>query len=150
MKKLIAVTIVVFAFSSWSFGQNDESHKDAIKATLVKLEKQSWEAWKGRDAAFFQSFLSDDHVEMGFGGAASKEIVVAGVGSPICVVKSYVVDKFQVTIFNSSTALLTYYAQQDTLCNGRAVPSPVWVGSLYIKRKGRWLNALYQQSQTLK
>ena len=50
--------------------------------------------------------------------------------------------------FNKDTALLTYRAEQDTVCNGIAVPSPVWVSSLYVKRGGHWLNALYQQSKT--
>ena len=37
----------------------------------------------------YRGFLSDDHVEVGFGGVIGKAAVVAGVGSPICVVRSY-------------------------------------------------------------
>ena len=54
---------------------------------LIALERQSWEAWKNGDGAFFLGFLSDDHVE---------------------------------------------------------------VGALYLKRNGRWQNALYQQTQAPK
>ena len=122
----------------------------ALKQTLIDLEKQSWEAWKKRDGKFFQDFLSDDHVEVGFNGTATKPQIVAFVGSPICTVKSYSVDKFQLTIFDARTALLTYHAAQDTTCNGAAVPSPVWVSSLFIKRGNRWLNSFYQQTQTSK
>jgi hypothetical protein len=68
------------------------------KETLVNLEKQSWEAWKNRDAKFFQNFLSDDHVEVGFGGPTNKAVVVNVVGSPACVVKSYSVDRFELTV----------------------------------------------------
>src|SRR5882724_5007200 len=32
--------------------------------------------------------------------------------------------------FNKDTAFLTYRAEQDTICNDIAVPSPVWVSSL--------------------
>lgn len=120
----------------------------ALKETLIDLEKQSWEAWKKRDGKFFQEFLSDDHVEVGFNGTATKPQIVAFVASPICTVKSYSVDKFQLTIFDAKTALLTYHATQDTTCNGAAVPSPVWVSSLFIKRGKRWLNSFYQQTQT--
>jgi hypothetical protein len=44
---------------------------------LVNLAEQSWEAWKKRDGKFFQEFLSDDHVEVGFSGAATKAQIVA-------------------------------------------------------------------------
>jgi hypothetical protein len=118
--------------------------------TLTHLEKASWEAWQKRDGAFFQTFLSADHVEVGLGGPTTKAIVVAGVASPSCVVKSYEVGQFKLAAFNADTAALTYHAQQDTTCNGVRVPSPVWTSSLYIKRAGRWQNALYQQTPASK
>ena len=123
--------------------------QDALTDTLVSLERRSWQAWQRRDGAFFEGFLSDDHVEVGFRGVTHKAAVVAGVASPACVVQSFTTDGFVLTRFNPTTALLTYHAAQETLCNGHAVPSPVWVSSLYVRRGDRWLNALYQQTQAL-
>lgn len=123
--------------------------QDALKDTLVSLERQSWEAWQQRDGAFFQAFLADDHVEVGFRGVTRKAAVVAGVASPTCVVHAFTIDSFELTRLNPATALLTYRAAQRTLCNGHAVPSPVWASSLYVRRADRWLNALYQQTQAL-
>jgi hypothetical protein len=128
----------------------NSSNNDRLKETLVDLEKKSWEAWKNRDGNFFQNFLSDDHVEVGFGGPTDKVNVVTFVGSPVCTVKSYSVEQFKLTVFGANTALLTYHAAQDTICGGKPVPSPVWVSSLYIKRGNHWLNAVYQQTQTAK
>jgi len=119
-----------------------------LKEELVAREKASWEAWKNRDGAFFRDFLSDDHVEIGFNGIANKATVAAGVGSPACTVRSYAVDRFALTVFDANTALLTYYADQDTMCGGNPVPAPVWVASLYVRRSGKWWNAAYQQTQT--
>jgi hypothetical protein len=124
--------------------------EDPVGETLVALEKRSWEAWKNRDGGFFREFLSDDHVEMGFGGPTDKAAVVAVVSSPICEVKSYAVDRFKVTLLDESTADVTYFAEQDTVCFGEIVPSPAWATSVYVKRGGRWANALYQQTQALK
>ncbi|HVG33424.1 MAG TPA: nuclear transport factor 2 family protein [Pyrinomonadaceae bacterium] len=149
MKKLTVIALLTFAFASLVSGQKKEADKRAaLKETLINLEKQSWEAWKKRDGKFFQEFLADDHVEMGFGGRTDKPNVVRFVGSPVCVVKSYAVDQFELQMFDANTALLTYHAQQDTACGGNPVPSPVWVSSLYVRRGKRWLNALYQQTQT--
>lgn len=128
---------------SRSFKEADNS---ALKETLTRLEKQSWEAWKNRDGKFFQEFLSEDHVEVGFTGPANKAAIVAFVASPICVVKTYAVDNFNLTRFDEHTALLTYRAEQDTTCNGKAVPSPAWASSLYVRRGRVWVNAFYQQT----
>jgi hypothetical protein len=130
-------------------GQNKKA-ENGLSETLIKLEKQSWEAWKKRDGKFFQTFLSDDHVEVGFSGVANKASVVAFVGSPICVVNSYKVEGFKISKIDASTVLLTYHAEQDTACGRTAVPSPVWVSSLYVRRGKRWFNAFYQQTQTSK
>jgi Domain of unknown function (DUF4440)/WD40-like Beta Propeller Repeat len=124
------------------------TRQDALADSLIALERRSWEAWKTRDSAFFRGFLSDDHVEVGFGGVEGKATVVAGVGSPLCVVTSYEVRDFAFHRLGPTVALLTYHAAQQTTCGGRPVPSPVWVSSLYVLRDGRWLNAAYQQTQS--
>lgn len=126
--------------------ESDAGGEAKLKEHLINLERQSWEAWKNRDGKFFQDFLSDDHVEVGFGGVASKKEVVGFVGSPVCQVKSYELSDFELRMLDKDTALLTYREAQDTVCH-KQVPSPCWVSSLYMKRGDRWLNVVYQQSQ---
>ena len=152
MNKLASVfaLFVAMVCVSSGYGQPPASvNEAAVKEELVKLEKQSWEAWKNRDGKFFQDFLADDHVEVGFGGVANKKEIVEFVASPVCTVKSYELDHFELKMFDERTALLTYREAQDTMFH-KAVPSPCWVSSLYVKRDGRWLNVLYQQSQITK
>lgn len=120
---------------------------DSLQNELTAIEKQSWVAWQGHDGRFFQNFLSDDHVEVGTTGIATKAQVVDYVGSGSCVVKSYSVDHFHATRFDTNTALLTYRAEQQTTCGGAAVPSPTWVSSLFVRRNGKWVNALYQHTK---
>lgn len=150
MRNLLVLPVLAFALAFPLAAQGPQTDQGALKEALVSLEKQSWEAWKNHDGKFFQGFLSDDHVEVGFGGPTKKATVVAGVGSAVCNVKSYTVDHFELAVLAPDTALLTYHAAQDTTCGGKPVPSPVWVSSLYVKRGDRWLNALYQQTQTSK
>lgn len=119
---------------------------DGLDSLLVGLERQSWVAWQARDGAFYQHFLADDHVETGSTWLAGKSDVVGFVGSRICVVERYSLDRFHLTRFDENTALLSYHASQSTTCNGARVPSPVWVSSLFVRRDGKWLNALYQHT----
>ena len=123
-----------------------EAGDGALREQLIALEKQSWIAWQKRDGAFFATFLSDDHVELGPQGPSGKPAIVAFVGSPVCTVRSYDVDQFSLTRISSDTALLVYHARQDTTCGNTLVPSPVWASSLYVLRAGRWQNAAYQHN----
>jgi hypothetical protein len=122
----------------------------ALQEELIRLEKQSWAAWQKHDGKFFETFLSDDHAEVGFGGLTSKGQVVDGVASGVCEVANYTLNHFELRMLRDDVALLTYYEAQETNCQGKAVPSPCWVSSLYMKRGGRWLNVLYQQTPTAK
>ncbi len=146
--RVFVLALAIFALASVTAAQPAPAADGALQDQLVTLEKQSWEAWKNHDGRFFSGFLSDDHIEMGFGGRTDKATVVAGVASPVCNVKSYTVGDFKLAVLDTDTALLTYHAAQDTTCGGKPVPSPVWVSSLYMRRGGRWLNVLYQQTQT--
>jgi len=144
-KASIIVVSLVLTLSIAISAQTSASN-DKLKNDLIALEKQSWVAWQKRDGSFYQRTLSDDHVEVNSGGTATKKEVVDFVGTPVCVVKSYSVDNFNVTIFSADTALIVYHAEQDTTCNGKRAPSPTWVTSLYVKRGGKWLNALFEET----
>jgi len=146
MKPFCLVAAVVGVLSATGTATAADADLDE---TLIALERQSWVGWQNHDGAFYEGFLSDDHVEMGFGGPSSKAEVVAGVKQG-CTVANYSVDHFKVTRFSDDAALVTYHAAQDTTCGGMQVPSPVWVSSLYVRRGGKWVNALYQQSQSRK
>lgn len=146
MRRSIVVAAVVVA-SLWGVKAKAQTATEALQKSLVVLETESWNAWKARDSAFFRNFLSEDHVEIQPGGVAGKGAVVASVGSAGCTVKGFSLGQFKLTQFNENVALLTYRASQDTDCGGVAVPSPVWASSLYIKRDGRWQNAVYQHTK---
>lgn len=116
------------------------------QAAVGALEAQSWVAWQSHDAAFFEQFLSDDHVEIHGYGVVGKAAVVEGVRSPYCKVQSYSLGPLTVTVVSADSMLVTYRAEQDTTCGSARVPSPVWASSVYARRGGRWVNVLYQHT----
>lgn len=119
---------------------------DPLEDELVAMEKASWAAWKAHDSHFYESFLSDDHLEVHGMGVGGKAGVVALVASGACNVESYVVDHFEFRRLSANAALLNYRAEQRTTCAGVAVPSPVRATSVFARRDGRWVNVLYQHS----
>jgi len=57
----LRLVIIAFVMSASAV----QAQSVALTNTLQQLEEQSWRAWKAQDAAFFQRFLSDDHVDLG-------------------------------------------------------------------------------------
>jgi hypothetical protein len=122
----------------------------SAEQSLIALEKQSWVAWQKMDAAFWERFLSDDHIELnGYVGAVGKKDVIQGIAGKACKVASYKVDRFSFRQIDPRTAVLVYRAEQDTTCGTVKVPSPVWATSLYQLRGGRWQNVLYEHTPAL-
>ena len=144
----ISATLLAIAAASLFAAQASKppSLSPADDKTIRELETSSWVAWKGHDAAFFERFLSDDHVEIHGYGVAGKAAVVDGVRSPTCIVQSYSLGPLSLMPVSADTVLVTYRAEQDTACGQAKVPSPVWATSLYARRAGRWVNVLYQHT----
>ena len=117
-----------------------------VKQTLIDLEKGAWEAWKKKDAAYFETFLTDDTVQVSPAGVTRKAQIVKGIGASTCDVKGYAMDGFDVVMLNPDTALLTFSATQDATCGGMAEPSPVWASSVFVRRGGKWLAAFHQET----
>jgi len=147
MRWMICCALVFATLAAGSAAAEDKTAPGAgTAAQLEALERQSWVAWQSHDGKFFEGFLSDDHVEVGPRGTTTKASVVAGVTSPVCHVESYAVGDFHVNEIAADAALVVYHAEQKTTCGGTPVPSPVWATSVYVKRAGRWQNALYEQT----
>ena len=144
----VSATLMMISAASLFAAQASKlpSLSPADDKAIRELETSSWVAWKGHDAAFFERFLSDDHVEIHGYGVAGKAAVVDGVRSPACVVQSYSLGLLSLTRVSADTVLVTYRAEQNTACVQTKVPSPVWASSLYARRAGRWVNVLYQHT----
>lgn len=118
----------------------------ADDAAIRELEAKSWVAWQAHDGAFYEHFLSDDHVEVHGYGIVGKAAVVKGVGGGGCTVKSYTLGPLKVQPVAADVVLVTYKAEQDSSCGPVVVPSPVWATSMYARRDGKWVNVLYQHT----
>jgi hypothetical protein len=116
-----------------------------LESTILGLERDSWKAWHAQDAAFFETFLAEDHVEVSVAGPADKGTVLRFISSGSCRVANYAISDFRFTRLSDTSAMLVYRVRQDTTCGGHAVPSPAWATSVFALREGRWQNILYQQ-----
>ncbi len=63
-----------------------------------------------------------------------------------CEVKSFSLDNFKFLMLDKNSALITFTGMQDAVCNGKTIPATVRASSVYVKRGGKWLNALYMET----
>jgi len=140
----------IIAAATLALGQtkstNSASMNASEKEALIALEKQAWEAWKTRDGKFFQGLLSEESIGVGDSGVSKKATIVKDIASSDCDVRSYSLDIYELVMLDPNTAILTYKADQDATCKGKAVPAKVWASSVYVKRGGKWLSAFHQET----
>jgi hypothetical protein len=120
------------------------------KLALVKLEMSAFQAWKAKDAQFWDAFLSDKFVGWGsFGrlGKASAKMEYTGAD---CEINSYALSNEQVSALGKSAALITYKETVSGTCGGQMIPDnswvagngqnvgPIWGTSIYAKDGGTW------------
>jgi hypothetical protein len=147
LRLLAAMALAIAAMSPAAAQSSSQAAlSSADESAIRELEARSWIAWKNHDAAFFEQFLSEDHVEVHAYGVVGKAAVVEGVRSPMCNVQAYSLGPLSLMPVSADSVLVSYRAEQDTSCGAAKVPSPVWATSLYVKRAGRWVNVLYQHT----
>jgi len=61
-------------------------------------------------------------------------------------ISEYKMDGLKVKTLTNDVALTSYRATIKGTYNGKAVPSPVKVVEVWIKRNGKWLQASYQET----
>ncbi|CAN5812729.1 hypothetical protein BH20ACI4_BH20ACI4_20310 [soil metagenome] len=145
MKKIIMILMIAIGVSSVAFGQMKMSKNTnkSVEAQITALEKAGWEAWKNKDAAWFQNNTSDDALSVHADGVSNKTQIIKGISD--CEVKSVSLDDFKFMMLDKNSALITFTGNQDAVCGGAIQPAVVRASSVYVKRNGKWLNTFYTE-----
>ena len=144
MKKIIMILMIAVAATSAAFGQTKMSKDSKVEAQIIALEKAGWEAWKNKDVSWFQNNLSADALHVDGAGVTNKSQSIKAVAD--CEVKSVSLDNFKFLMLDKNSALITFTGTQDGVCSGKTIPTTVYPTSVYVKRDGKWLNALYTET----
>jgi len=116
-----------------------------LEAQIIALDTEGWNAWARNDPSWFIQNTTDSFVSISSTGVASKAEVVQGVPGD-CKVASFSLSDFRFTRLDENAVLLTYTADQDAVCGTEKAPTPVQVAVNYVRRDGKWLEAMYMQA----
>lgn len=149
MKKKIMIMMIAIAASSVALGQTTMSKDSKVEAQIIALEKAGWEAWKNKDSSWTRDNVTEEFLLVNSDGVSNKTQVVKSTATD-CEVKSYSLDNFKFVTLDKDSALMTYTAMQDGVCGGKTIPANVRASVVYVKRGGKWLEALYMETATVK
>lgn len=122
----------------------EKTDQNALKENLINLEKQAWEAIKNKDSKYFQNLMLEDFVGVADDGVYGKANLLSSISNSKCELKSYLLDDFNVVMFNADTALVISKVKQNSVCDGKTDATSVRASTLYIRRDGKWLAAFHQ------
>ena len=136
----------IFSFYKQIPIQPDENTNATTKleAEIIALEKSGWEAWKNKNAKWFQDNTTDEAMWITSDGLSEKSQFIKDLTS--CEIKSFSLDNFKLMMLDKDALVLTYTAKQDGICGGKQIPSHVRSASNYVKRGNRWLETLYMET----
>ena len=148
MKQTVMIMMIAMAASFVAFGQTKMSNDSKVEAQIIALEKAGWEAWKNKDGSWTRDNVTEEFLLVNSEGVSNKTQVIKSTASD-CEVKSYSLDNFKFVTLDKDSVLMTYTAMQDGVCSGKTIPAKVRASVVYVKRGGKWLEALYMETPTV-
>ncbi len=112
---------------------------------LMTLERSAYEAFKNKNAKFWEDFLASNFVGVGPQGIMDRAAAMKVYAGADCEIKSNSSSDPQVTQLSPDAAVLTHKATQDGTCGGQKVPENAWVASMYIREGGEWKAAFHAE-----
>jgi ketosteroid isomerase-like protein len=116
------------------------------KDALVTLEKRAHDAWKSKDAKFWDTFLSDKFVGYGSPGKLDKASATKEYTGADCEIKSYALSDEHIRPLGNGAALITYKTTVHGTCGGQKVPANSWAASVYVRDGDKWKGAFHAEA----
>ena len=144
MKRSFLILLSALTISNVTFAQTKSSKDAKLEAHIIELENAGWNAFKTKDAAWFESNLTDEYLQITEEGVSNKTEVIQSLAD--CDVKSFSLYDFKLVKVSKCTILLVYTASQDGTCGDEKLPVKVQVSVNYVKHGGKWLEAFYMDA----
>lgn len=116
------------------------------KEALMTLEKSAYEAWKSKDAKFWDTFLAEKFVGYGQSGKLDKASAVKEYTGAECDVKSYALSDETMTPLGADAAFITYKTTVDGTCGGKKLPANSWAVGVYVREGDVWKGAFHAEA----
>ncbi len=106
--------------------------------SLMALENKAWEAYKNKDGKYFEGFLGDRMISGHGEGSMTRADVAKMISEGKHEVKSFSLSDPHVTLAGADAVVLTYKATVDGVEDGKPIPSPATVATVFVRNGSDW------------
>ncbi len=106
----------------------------------------AYEAWKSKNANFWDTFLSDKFVGYGSSVKLDKASATKEYTGANCEIKSYALSDEEMRPLGNDAALVTHEATVEGTCGGQEVPAHSWAASVYVRDGDKWKAAFHAEA----
>src|SRR5215203_4082213 len=99
------------------------------------------DAWKNKDAKFWDTFLTSNFVALAVGGRMDRAAAIKLYSGAGCNIKSFAMTDDQMTMLGADAVLVTYKAAIDGTCGSAKLPAQTWIASAYVRNGDKWNGA---------
>ena len=142
MKLIIMILMIGIGLSFGAFAQTKMSNDRKSKYTSSLWKKRVGKL-ENRLPRAYQANTTDEVISISSSGVSKKTQMIKDPAA--CEVKSFVFDNFKFVMLDKDAIVMTYTARQDGVCRGQNISSQVRATVNYVKRDGRWLEAMYME-----
>lgn len=142
MMKSVLATVLLTVMAPSLAGAQD------LRADLMAVEKGLWTAWGKKDGEPTKKALTEDAVMIVAGTApvVGRAAIAQTISTLPCELRSFDLQDANLRQLTSDVVALSYTAIQDASCEGQKLPAKVRATSIYVRQKGHWLQASYQET----
>ena len=112
----------------------------------MALERSAYDAWKNKDAKFWDPFLTSNFVGFSNGKKLDKAAAIKDFGQSDCDIKSVAISDDQMTPLGPNAVLMTYKTTTDGICGGQKVPANAWAAGVYVREGSQWKGAFHAET----
>ena len=117
---------------------------DTIGQRLIAEERASWDLAIKRNTAAYKAFHAPDFFTVTGTGVVDRMSSEASAMDPHVRFDQCELSGFNVHFVADNAALITYHVKATGLDHGKAFQLDSYASSLWMKRRGNWLNVFYQ------
>lgn len=146
---LLALTASLLAQTSASKpAKKAAAGPSSLQATIEKLEKEGWEAFKNQDDKSLLALSAPGYTAVIADQKPPRDAQAAAAVSHQIKVHKYSFSEFKVTPLGPDAALATYISTGSaTFADGKPQDFTLAVSEVWVKRGGQWQSVRYHESE---
>ena len=140
---LAVTTLCISQTATTSKPQSKNTGGNNLEQALIGKSRETWEAYKSRNAAAIKALTAEDYVANSLTGPSNLEQDIATIEK--LTIESYTIDDPKVSMATKDVAILRYKCDLKGSFDGKPF-EPVYGTEVWVNRGGKWQIVSYTET----